>query len=496
MPPRSSAFLGFLVVALTVVACSRPGPPPGPIAVTIDGLETEVEDHRRFTGVYSCPDGNEVAVRGVALRTTRGDDVLLVRPRTGWAGDLVTFAHGYRDPASAQGFFGATLPGTLDSVLAALGDLRSGDLSGGVGQALALAVCPVSVSLPGLSFDKSSAAFAASSYSANGYAVEVGVPETHLANPLFEAFFAMPDRTFLVGASLGGIVALELAERFPDRYDAALPVCGPVGGSRLQLDYVGHVELLFRTLYPGVFDGGSVAAIDLAEPLALPYGDPEAPGDPAVEDTVVNRIVAAVEADAAGLRTLARIEVDPLGGARRPLLQSDPAQPHSLLRSVLDAFYYTAAGKADVLALAGGLPFDNGDVTYWLDGAAFEGVPTVTGDDGARVYVEDHYEPTGDVKIPTFTVHNRFDPVVPAFHEEVYGRLAAAEGRSELLRTAIVPFEGFLPTGTRPFGHCGFPVEVVAAFGLLQSWVETGTPPDLPSALEVAPAIQGGSPQR
>ena len=375
-------------------------------------------------------------------------------------------------------------------MLAELGGLE-GDLTGGVSQALALAVCPVSVSFP-LSFEKPSAAFAASSYSATGYAVEVGVPETHLANPLFAAFFSAPERTFLTGASLGGIVALELAERFPDTYDASLPICGPVGGSRLQLAYVGHVELLFRTLYPDVFDGGSVDAIDLSESLDLPYGDPHEPADPADRDTVVARIAAAVEADDAGLQAMAEVEVEPLGGARRPLLQYDPSRPESLLRSVLDAFYYTAVGKADVVGLAGGLPFDNREVTYWLDGAPLESMPVVAGNAAAEAYFEDHYEPTGELSIPTFTVHNRYDAVVPAFHEEAYAGLVADAGRSDQLRTAIAPFES-LPSaiGGPAFGHCAFSVEVVAAFGLLQDWVATGTPPTLPAALDVASELEG-----
>jgi pimeloyl-ACP methyl ester carboxylesterase len=491
---RRLAFLLPLLLALALSACSQDGSPPGPVAVEIDGLRTEVVESDRLSGTYTCPDDAEVRLQAVVLSTTRGDDVLLVRPQTSWQGDLIVFAHGYRDPARPAGFWSDGLPADLDGVLAALGGLEGGgDLSGGVAQALALAACPVALE-GAFGFDKPSAAFAASSYSATGYAVEGGVPETHLTNALFERFLGPPERTYLAGASLGGIVTLEVAERYPERYDGALPVCGPVGGSLLQLAYVGHVELLFRTLYPDVFDGGAVGDIDLAEPLGLPYGDPTAPGDPALEDTVVNRIVAAANADPSGLEQLARIEVDPLGGARRPLLQVDPDDPDSLLRSVLDAFFYTAVGKRDVLDLAGGLPFDNGATTYWLDDAPFAGVPRFAGDPEARSYFARHYEPTGELRLPTLTVHNRYDPVVPAFHEEAYADAVAGAGQDGLLRTAIVPFEGLPPTGTEPFGHCAFPAEVVAAFGLLQDWVETGVPPVLPagltraSELEVAPA--------
>jgi pimeloyl-ACP methyl ester carboxylesterase len=488
------AFLLLLLLAVALSACSQDGPPPGPVVVQIDGISTEVVESDRFTGTYACPDATEVRLRVVVLTTARGDDVLMVRPQSSWQGDLVVFAHGYRDPALPVGFWRDGLPSDLDHVRAAVGGLEGGDLTGGVGQALALAVCPVALEGP-LGFDKPPAAFAASSYSATGYAVEAGVPETHLTNALFERFLGAPQRTYLAGASLGGIVSLEVAERYPSRYDAALPVCGPVGGSLLQLAYVAHVELLFRTLYPDVFDGGSVETIDLAEPLGLPYGDPTAPGDPAVEDTVVNRIVAAVGADPSGLETLARIEVDPLGGARRPLLQVDPDDPDTLLRSVLDAFFYTAAGKRDVVDLAGGLPFDNEATTYWLDDAPLTDVRRFGGNAGARDYFERHYEPTGDLRLPTLTVHNRYDPIVPAFHEQVYAEAVAAAGRQDLFRSAIVPLEGLPPTGTAPFGHCVFAPEIVVAFGLLQTWVETGVRPPLPAALERASelnAVPGG----
>lgn len=387
------------------------------------------------------------------------------------------FAHGYRDPVLPTGFW-EVVPDGFPQVLDALGDLSSSDLSGGVGQAMALAVCSFTVDLGfGDPLEKTPGAFAASSYSANGYAADVAVPETHVLNALFSHYFAAPDRTYVTGASLGGIVTLELAERYPERYDGALPVCGPVGGSNLQLSYVGHVELMFRFFYPSAFDDGSTANIDLREPVGLPYGDPDDPA--ALGDSVVGRIVEAVTNDPAPLEELGRVEFEDSSGQRRPLLQHDPADPATLLGSVLEAYFFTTVGKPDIVELAGGFPFDNQNVTYYGDeGEIVDSALGYEADPAALAYFADHYQPSGQLRIPTVTVHNRFDPVVPAFHESTYDRLVTAEGWGANLATAIVPFEG-AGTSTIPFGHCGFAEEAIVAFAALSDWVESGSRPFL-----------------
>ena len=463
-------------LAVLLAACGGPPPPNGGVQVEIDGIATEVAVSERFSGDYACGE-EQVGVRVTVGTTTAGDDFVLVVPQRDWSGDLVVFAHGYRDPGLPAGFW-ETVPDGFPQLVDALGDLSSGDLSGGVGQAMALAVCSFTVDLGfGDPLEKTPSAFAASSYSANGYAVEVAVPETHVLNALFPRYFPAPERTYVTGASLGGIVALELAERYPNRYDGALPTCGPVGGSLLQLSYVGHVELMFRYSYPDAFDDGSIENIDLTVPIGLSYGDP---GDPtALADSIVRRIVDAVQADPEPLNELGRLEIEDLAGERRRLLQYDPADPETLLRSVLDAFYYTALGKADILELAGGFPFSNVGVTYFGDDGALDDPALIyQADPAALAYFADHYQPTGQLRIPTVTVHNRFDPVVPAFHEWAYEQLVTDAGWEANLVTAIVPVEG-TSTSTVAFGHCGFAQEVVVAFAALSDWVRTGSRPSV-----------------
>lgn len=481
-PVRLAAVLTAL--ALVVAACGGPAAPRGPVEVEIDGIRATVTDAQRFAAAYACAGGTVVDVQVVAGTTDDVADFLLVRPAREDPGDLIVFAHGYRDPALEAGFWEAT-PRDLDDVLAALGTGGRADLSAGVAQALELAVCPFD--LP-TGTSKVPHAFGASSYSENGYAVAQGVPESHTVGALFEHYFGAPVRTYATGASLGGIVALQLAETYPARYDGALAACGPVAGSLPQLAYVADVETMFRYLYPGVLPGSVV------EPVGLPYGDPASPGDPddpGYEPTIVGEIVAAIAQDPTGLADLARVEVE-REGVRRGLLQADPSDPSTRLPALLEAMYYAGVGKADILARGAGSPFGNQDASYLLDAVPLPDVPRYEASAAAAAYFADHYLPTGDLRIPTVAIHNRHDPVVPAWHESAYAARVAAAGRTDELLTVLVPLEG-VPTGTDPFGHCRFAPEVVAGFAELAVWVETGVRPTLPGALRAAAGAAGAT---
>jgi len=48
--------------------------------------------------------------------------------------------------------------------------------------------------------------------------------------------------------------------------------------------------------------------------------------------------------------------------------------------------------------------------------------------------MKNFYEPSGALEVPVLTLHNRWDPVVPLFHEGLYADAVAAAGKSNLLR--------------------------------------------------------------
>src|SRR5512143_381623 len=144
-----------------------------------------------------------------------------------WNGDLVIYLHGYTNPA-----FPVALPNnsaTRDALLAA------------------------------------GFAVAASSYSSNGYALPEAVRQSHQLRGLFVSRVAPPQRTFILGVSLGGIAGLKLAETYPGQYDGALLVSGVVGGSAAEVQYLSDAKVLFDQLYPAVHLGGLFTPIPVTD---------------------------------------------------------------------------------------------------------------------------------------------------------------------------------------------------------------------------------------
>ncbi|HEY6828231.1 MAG TPA: hypothetical protein VI259_15335, partial [Gemmatimonadaceae bacterium] len=102
-------------------------------------------------------------------------------------------------------------------------------------------------------------AIAYSSFGENGYAIKDGIQRTHQLRGIFTAKVGRPNRSFLVGHSLGSQVVQALAETYPDQYSGALAMCGVLGGTQLQTDYVGHTRALFDAFYPGVLPGNAMS---------------------------------------------------------------------------------------------------------------------------------------------------------------------------------------------------------------------------------------------
>ena len=135
-----------------------------------------------------------------------------------WNGDLVVYAHGYIEESGAA----VALPN--------IGYFRDPLLARGF-------------------------AMAVSSFSENGYALKEGALQTHQLSGLFATRFGQPRRTFITGQSLGGIIALKLAETYPQQYAGAMMGCGVVGGTRDQITYIANVRVLFDYFYPNVLPG-------------------------------------------------------------------------------------------------------------------------------------------------------------------------------------------------------------------------------------------------
>jgi pimeloyl-ACP methyl ester carboxylesterase len=336
-----------------------------------------------------------------------------------WNGRLILYAHGFIDPEAP-----IALPDAAPADIAPwVVELREALLSAGY-------------------------AVAYSSYAENGWAVEDGAARTHELRDLFIARFGTPTRVFVTGRSLGALITVFLAEKFPSSYAGALAMCGPVGGARLETDYIGNVRVLFDYFFPGVIPG---------DVLHVP------PMEYTADSPVVQAIVAAILANPQ--KAVALASVDQI---ERPY-----TTPSQLVLSIVRPLGYNIRGTNDILARTGGQsPF--GNVGVWYTGLGLfdplmnASVGRFTAEAGGLRFLNDYYKPRGNLAIPLLTLHTTMDPDVPIFHEPALAKIVAAALRSKWLAQQSV----------RRYGHCNFrPAEVVKGLSRLVTWAEQGVKP-------------------
>ena len=89
-------------------------------------------------------------------------------------------------------------------------------------------------------------------------------------------------------------------------------------------------------------------------------------------------------------------------------------------------------------------------------------------DPAAQNYLVHHFAPSGDLQIPVLTVHNRWDPAVPAFHETALLAAVQNANATQYLKQRLVD----------TYGHCKIPAaDALQAFTDMTSWAATGLKP-------------------
>ena len=81
-----------------------------------------------------------------------------------------------------------------------------------------------------------------------GWAIKEALHDQIALLDYFDAKYGTPDRTIAWGHSLGGMITAGLLERNPDRFDAALPMCGVVAGGVGVWNNGLDGEFVFKTL--------------------------------------------------------------------------------------------------------------------------------------------------------------------------------------------------------------------------------------------------------
>jgi len=311
-----------------------------------------------------------------------------------WNGGLVVYTHGYAFPSEEP-----ALP-TID-------ELRDALLGMGYGVAY-------------------------SSYSETGWAVHVAMNESRQLRGLFSGAFGHPDKTYLMGVSMGGNIAIALAERNPNLYDGVVPMCGVVGGTKMAIDYLFNLRILFDYFYPGVVPGNANFVPEGLDPGTAFY---------LAQQALMANPVPAFEL--AG--------IDPVN-----IQYADPTE---LFTAILTGIYFHVGSFTDFLDRTHGHDFfDNSDI--WYSGSGDDEilnatVPRFTSTPDAEAFLRRWYEPTGKLKIPAVSIHTTRDEVVQIFQEDRYFEKVSEAGYSENLVQYYFD----------RFGHCAFTLdEMLAAF--------------------------------
>jgi len=307
-------------------------------------------------------------------------------------------------------------------------------------------------------------AMAYSSFSTNGYAVKDGIQRTHQLKGLFTAHFSKPRRTILMGHSLGGLVVLALAERYPAQYDGALPMCGVLGGSTPEVNYVANG----RALYDLFFSSGKFGSFpyklpgDAGNPVLLDFS----PTSEAFNGVIQNLTLGFAPPSFLTLQFAATVPI--------PVNLADP---NEVIAGAMNLVGFHVRFGSDLIERTHDrVPFDNTNTVYsdpfaptpdFVE-AINEFVQRFQSTPDAANYLKNNYTPTGRLKIPVVTLHTTRDPVVPIWHEDLYRALADKAGSGNLL----------VQTSVDAYGHCNFTdAETFAAFAKLVMWVETGVKP-------------------
>jgi hypothetical protein len=296
-------------------------------------------------------------------------------------------------------------------------------------------------------------AWAASSYSKNGYDVKEGVKDTHALGQRFNGLVGQPRRTWITGHSMGGHITGVAIEQYPHAYAGALPMCGVMGDNEL-FDYFLDFNLVAQAL----------AGVAAEFPFPADYQTAVVPG---VKSALGPAYPAVLNPQGVKLRGVTQN----ISGGTRPAFNT------SFL--VWGNFLFTVGVSGGDLGVAPGNVQDNAETVYQIDTdpalspdeiALNAAVLRVAQDPQGRHPngIANIPPISGRLPIPVLSLHTIGDLFVPFSMEQIYARRAAAEGASDLLVVRAI----------RDHGHCGFAVqEEAAAFADLVNWVDHGVKP-------------------
>lgn len=394
---------------------TAPAPPAGQAGGGAGGAPTNPRTLGTSAGIpTTAKDPSFIALEGATAHFGQlGRAAYRIEMPDAWNGDLVLYAHGF------AGF------GTEVAVESPPRVLREYMVANGY-------------------------AWAASSYSENGYVPGIGADDTLTLKQHFAREFGEPERTYIAGASMGGNVVALALENHTGEYDGGLALCGALAGIE-QIDYLASW----------------VAVAEYTSGLTFPIGEPGANLAP-IFLTQLPRMLGAPDAPTEQGRQFASVMKWFTGGPRPFFAEGFREQYIVNFGLVMidperELLVNRAATNADaVYAIDAGL-----GLTAETLNAEIRRYPSFPEARDAEAH-PDAVPTTGRISVPLLTLHNTGDLFVPISMEQSYRAKVDAAGKGDLLVQRAI----------RAGGHCKFSEhELTVAFEDLVAWVEDGAKP-------------------
>ena len=329
-------------------------------------------------------------------------------------------------------------------------------------------------------------ALAGSSYATTGWAVEQALPDQIAVLDIFNNSVGTPKKTIAWGHSLGGMITAGLIQRYPARFDAALPMCGVLSGGIATWNTALDSAFAFKRL----LGSSQLQIVNITDPVG--------------NVTLAEGLLAAAQATPQGRARLALVSAladgpgwfDPASPEPAPTDFAGQEMNQFLWDRTVD-FFFTFAFRAELEARAGGNASWNTHVDYRrqlehsIDAAEVRALYEQAGldldadlemlNETARInanlesteYLERNIIYNGDIHIPVLTLHTTGDGLVVVENESAYSQVVREDGNGQFLRRTFVSRAG----------HCTFtPAETIAAVQILLARLDTGKWSDVDAA--------------
>jgi pimeloyl-ACP methyl ester carboxylesterase len=256
--------------------------------------------------------------------------------------------------------------------------------------------------------------YATTSYRDNGLIVLDAVKDIQQLTVVVNEFFRNnedylpPDVLLLAGPSEGGQVTVKTIEKYPELFDGAISICGPIGSFYDQLQYNGDFHVLFN-----YFFGAELAA------LGINIGNPQDGVDPQVMNAWTNNALQGIILGI--MATYPERVYQLINCANVPVDTSDPV---AVGTAVLELLRFNIMLTNDVKEKMRGVPYNNMGKVYvgsFNDELLNDLVQRIADPSFTRAknFVK-QYETSGKIHVPLVTIHTTGDHVTPFFHQEDY----------------------------------------------------------------------------